>query len=196
MSTFLQLVAILLGSVRHLVMLGWASLSNLNLVSGGWLLKGLMKPFFRAEFGCYLCDSGGKPFCPLWLSLEDDSLNCYYVLLAVKVLCEKLIRRRPFDEYSTYKVKLSPSNFTADLMKEWEVDLRGPFNHSARLTAGLPRDWWVATMTTWSSCLQWLSDIGVRYRFEMDISSWRFVTRQGVALIIDVWYNHLWTGSL
>lgn len=29
----------------------------------------------------------------------------------------------------------------ADLLKEYNVELKGPFNHSARQEAGIPRDW-------------------------------------------------------
>lgn len=30
----------------------------------------------------------------------------------------------------------------ADLLNEYNVELKGPFNYSARDKAGLPRDWW------------------------------------------------------
>ncbi|KAL9305198.1 putative Ferritin-like superfamily [Arabidopsis thaliana] len=40
------------------------------------------------------------------------------------------------------KMNRAPSPTFKDLIKEYGVELRGPFNHSAREVAGIPRDWY------------------------------------------------------
>ncbi|CAA7026446.1 unnamed protein product [Microthlaspi erraticum] len=40
------------------------------------------------------------------------------------------------------KMNRAPCSTFKDLIKEYGVELRGPFNHSAREVAGIPRDWY------------------------------------------------------
>ncbi|XP_021828651.1 uncharacterized protein LOC110769060 [Prunus avium] len=40
------------------------------------------------------------------------------------------------------KMDCTPSSAFKDLLKEYNVELRGPFNYSARDEAGIPRDWY------------------------------------------------------
>lgn len=35
----------------------------------------------------------------------------------------------------------SESSSLADLLKEYDVELKGPFNYTARDEAGIPREW-------------------------------------------------------
>lgn len=41
--------------------------------------------------------------------------------------------------HASFNVKIFCNN--ADLVKEYNVELKGPFNYSAREEAGIPRDW-------------------------------------------------------
>ncbi|KAH0861993.1 hypothetical protein HID58_079204 [Brassica napus] len=52
-------------------------------------------------------------------------------------VCQKM-NRAPCP---TFKVSFHPM-CCADLIKEYGAELRGPFNHSAREIAGIPRDWY------------------------------------------------------
>ncbi|XP_010485891.1 PREDICTED: uncharacterized protein LOC104764131 [Camelina sativa] len=46
------------------------------------------------------------------------------------------------------KMNRAPCPTFKDLIKEYGVELRGPFNHSAREVAGLPRDWYDSSCVT------------------------------------------------
>ncbi|KAK7290864.1 hypothetical protein RIF29_05601 [Crotalaria pallida] len=43
------------------------------------------------------------------------------------------------------KMDRAPDSTFKDLLKEYNVELKGPFNHSAREEAGIPRDWYDAS---------------------------------------------------
>ncbi|XP_048233337.1 uncharacterized protein HI_0077 [Ricinus communis] len=45
------------------------------------------------------------------------------------------------------KVGCPPSSTFKDILREYNVELKGPFNHSAREEAGIPRDWYDASST-------------------------------------------------
>ncbi|KAK7272405.1 hypothetical protein RJT34_28983 [Clitoria ternatea] len=46
------------------------------------------------------------------------------------------------------KLGCAPDSTFKDLIKEYNVELKGPFNHSAREEAGIPRDWYDSSFTS------------------------------------------------
>lgn len=40
------------------------------------------------------------------------------------------------------KMGRNPSSTFKDLLKEYNVEVKGPFNHSARVEVGIPREWY------------------------------------------------------
>lgn len=46
------------------------------------------------------------------------------------------------------KMNCAPDSTFKDLLKEYNVELKGPFNYSAREEAGIPRDWYDASCTS------------------------------------------------
>ncbi|XP_015936532.1 uncharacterized protein LOC107462451 [Arachis duranensis] len=46
------------------------------------------------------------------------------------------------------KLGCAPDSTFKDLLKEYNVELKGPFNYKARAEAGIPRDWYDASTTT------------------------------------------------
>ncbi|CAN1194715.1 Uncharacterized protein HI_0077 [Linum perenne] len=46
------------------------------------------------------------------------------------------------------KINRAPCSTFKELLKEYNVELKGPFNHSARAEAGIPRDWYDASFTS------------------------------------------------
>ncbi|KAH6764058.1 diiron containing four-helix bundle family ferritin protein [Perilla frutescens var. frutescens] len=46
------------------------------------------------------------------------------------------------------KMGCTPGSAFADILKEYNVELKGPFNHSAREVAGIPREWYDRSTAT------------------------------------------------
>ncbi|KAK9922700.1 hypothetical protein M0R45_031152 [Rubus argutus] len=90
----------------------------------------------------------------LWRECEKSSENVAARLAVIPLvqeargldagprLVQKLLLASTGLSMSVKKLDCAPSSAFKDLLEEYNVELKGPFNYSARDEAGIPRDWY------------------------------------------------------
>lgn len=84
-----------------------------------------------------VCQKMNRAPCPTFKGTDNSSLSCFFFF--------KLIMSPPHSfctNVMIHEYLVTHPMCCADLIKEYGAELRGPFNHSAREIAGIPRDWY------------------------------------------------------